>query len=224
VKTLSKICFIVFAASVPFLLYGFGVETARAAATFSLRDGRWTSFAFGAAVFFPTHFVAQRAFNSVWSWLETLEHEVTHLLIGLLFLKLPVGLRVSAHGGGEVKHVGWGKTGQTWIALAPYFFPTVSIFVVVAAWVANLSSNYLLGALGWTTAFHLVSNWGETSFRQPDLKKAGIIKTLIILPVMNLICYGAVLAFVAENGKGFSDFWLNGANGAAKVVATLVVR
>ncbi|HNQ15449.1 MAG TPA: hypothetical protein PKM58_07795, partial [Pyrinomonadaceae bacterium] len=71
-----------------------------------------------------------------------------------------------------------------------------------------IGTGYLLIALGWTTAFHLVTNWTETSFRQPDLKKAGLLKTLIVLPVMNVICYGAVLAYVAGGAKGFSEFWI----------------
>jgi hypothetical protein len=125
-------------------------------------------------------------------------------------LKIPVGIRVSAHEGGEVRQIGLGTTGQIWVTLAPYFFPTVSIFVVIIAYFAGLSSQILLGVLGWTTAFHLVSNWSETSFRQPDLQKAGFFKTILILPVMNLICYGTVLAFVADGGKGFTTFWFEG--------------
>ena len=48
----------------------------------------------------------------------------------------------------------------------------------------------------------------------PDLQKAGILKTLLILPLMNLICYGAVLAFVAGGAARFLSFWADGARGA----------
>jgi hypothetical protein len=117
-----------------------------------------------------------------------------------------------------MRYVGRGTTGSTWISLAPYFFPTVSLIVVGTAWLSDLVSAYLLGALGWTTAFHLVTNWGETSFRQPDLKKAGLLRTLIVLPVMNLICYGAVLAFVAGGGIGFVEFWRAGIRGTIRIL------
>ncbi len=223
-KTISRISMVAFLLAAPFLFYGFGLATFRNMASFSFGEPRWTSFAAGAAVFVPCLFIGRGLMGAAWSWLETFEHELTHLIFGLLFLKLPVGFKVSAHSGGEVRHVGRGTTGQTWITLAPYFFPTVSIFVVIAAWLANLNSNYLLGALGWATAFHLVSSWTETSFRQPDLKKAGILKTLLILPVMNLICYGAVIAFVAGGGNGFGEFWISGIKGAWKLVAGIVNR
>ncbi len=220
-KKIAQASLVLFLAAAPFLFVGFGAAALRALGDFSLGDARWRAFAVGAALFFPTLFVARRVFPSLWSYLETLEHEMTHLVVGLLFLKIPVGLRVSAHEGGEVRQIGRGTTGETWIALAPYFFPTVSIAVLALAYLAGLKDSWTVGALGWTTAFHLVSNWGETSFRQPDLQKAGLLKTLLILPVMNLICYGAVLAFVAAGGGGFLSFWSDGARGSLAALARL---
>ncbi len=209
-EIINKTALILFLAAAPVLFYGFGAETIRVIAKFSFQNPRALAFLAGAAIFFPCLALARRFFHSAWCYLETLEHELTHLLVGLLFLKIPVGIRVSAHAGGEVRQIGRGTTGQIWITLAPYFFPTVSLAVLVPAYFADLNALVVLGVLGWTTAFHLISNWGETSFRQPDLQKAGIFKTILILPVMNLICYGAVLAFVAGGAKGFSEFWLAG--------------
>jgi len=220
-KILAQISMTLFLLGVPFLFYGFGSEFLGILPDVSLRDARWLAFLAGFAVFFPCLFAARRIFQSAWSYLETLEHELTHLLIGLLFLKIPVGIRVSAHEGGEVRQLGFGSTGQTWVALAPYFFPTVSLFVLVFAFFIDLNQRTFLALLGWTTAFHLVTNWGETSFRQPDLKKAGIFKTLLILPVMNLICYGSILAFVADGRKGFTAFWLDSLTGAFFLVSKI---
>ena len=213
-KTFARLALAAFLAAVPFLFYGFGAEALRAAAKFSLSDARWLYFSAGALAFVPCYGLAKRLFPGVWNYLETFEHEMSHLLIGLLFLKIPVGLRVSAHEGGEVRQIGWGTTGETWVTLAPYFFPTVSLAVVAVSYAAGLQTKWTLFVLGWTTVFHLVSNWTETSFRQPDLQKAGILKTLLILPLMNLICYGAVLAFVAGGAARFFAFWADGARGA----------
>ena len=220
-KIFAKILMTLFLVAVPFLFYGFGGEMWRIIAKISFGDSRWLAFLAGLVIFFPCLFIARRLFSSVWSYLETLEHEITHLLIGLLFLKIPVGIRVSAHEGGEVRQIGKGTTGQTWVALAPYFFPTISLFAVVVAYFIDLNTRTFLAVLGWTTAFHLVTNWGETSFRQPDLQKAGILKTLLILPVMNLISYGSILAFVAGGGKGFGVFWLAGFKGAFELASVI---
>lgn len=207
---ISKISLALFLIAAPFLFVGFGREILEILKTFSLDSLRWWAFLLGAIIFLPVHFIAKRFFNSAWCYLQTLEHELSHLLIGLLFLKIPVGIRVSAHEGGEVRQIGLGTTGQIWVTLAPYFFPTVSLFVVVIAYFANLNSFTLLTILGFTTAFHLVSNWTETSFRQTDLQKAGIVKTILILPVMNLIFYGIVLAFTANGSKGLIAFFSGG--------------
>lgn len=209
-KIVSKILLFLFLLTVPFLTIGFGRAILPSIKKISMGSSRWSVFLFGVLIFFPCLFAAKRIFPSGWNYLETLEHELTHLLIGLLFLKIPVGFRVSAHAGGEVRQIGFVATGQIWVTLAPYFFPTVSLLVVIISYFAGFNNLTLLGILGFTTAFHLVSNWGETSFRQPDLQKAGILKTILILPVMNLICYGAVLAFVSGGKSGFINFWSEG--------------
>jgi hypothetical protein len=209
-KIINQISLALFLVAIPFLFYGFGASTIQLVSKSSLSNSRWLAFLIGAAIFFPCLFAAKRLFHSGWCYLQTLEHELTHLLIGLLFLKIPTGIRVSAHEGGEVRQIGLGTTGQVWVALAPYFFPTLSIAVLIYAHFAGFNTLLMLGILGWTTAFHLITNWGETSFRQPDLQKAGILKTILILPVMNLISYGSVLAFVADGSKGFSNFWIEG--------------
>jgi hypothetical protein len=218
---IAKISLILFLIAVPFLFYGFGRETLEIVAQISPGNSRWFAFGVGALVFIPCLFIARRLFPATWSYLQTLEHEMAHLLVGLLFLKIPVGIRVSAHEGGEVRQIGLGTTGHTWVTLAPYFFPTVSLAVLIVAYFADLNSRTLLGILGWTTVFHLVTNWSETSFRQPDLQKAGLLKTLLILPVMNLICYGSVLAFVAGGGKRLGSFWYEGLSAAFSLARQL---
>src|SRR5262245_47785253 len=107
-KIIAKISLILFLIAAPFLFYGFGRETLKVVSKISLGNLRWLAFLAGIAIFFPCWFVARRLFYSVWCYLETLEHELSHLIIGLLFLKIPVGLRVSAHEGGEVRQIGLG--------------------------------------------------------------------------------------------------------------------
>ncbi len=159
IKIINKISLALFLVVSPFLLYGFGFETLQIVSKSSFSNYRWQAFLLGGVMFFPCLFLAKRLLYSSWCYLQTLEHELTHLLIGLLFLKIPTGIRVSAHGGGEVRQIGLGTTGQTWITLAPYFFPTISIAVLIFAYFTKLNTLFMLGILGWTTAFHLITNW-----------------------------------------------------------------
>lgn len=221
-KTISTILLVIFLLAAPFLLYGFGSELLSLAGGISISDARWQSFLIGSIAFFPIYLVASRLFSTPWEYIATLEHEFAHLVVGLLFLKIPVGFRVSAHDGGEVRQVGFGTTGDIWITLAPYFLPTLPLLIVLIAWFATIPEAYLIGVLGWATFFHIVTNWAETSFRQPDLKKAGLLKCILILPLMNVICYGAILAYVGGGNDGFKGFWVQG--GKASVAALMATK
>lgn len=223
-KILSKISMILFLLAVPFLFYGFGRETFFILKEISLSDSRWIFFIIGFITFFPIQFLASRLFYSLWCYLQTLEHELTHLIIGLIFFKIPTGIRVTAHEGGEVRQTGRGMTGQTWISLAPYFFPTVSLAIIIFSYFLEIKTDILLSLLGWSTAFHLISNWTQTSFRQTDLQDAGIVKTILILPIMNLICYGSILAFVEKGSSGFFEFWVESLWGAFEFAVRVTMK
>lgn len=208
ISTISLACFL---AASPFLLYGFGGGLLSSFGAISVGSARWQAYLIGAAAFFPTYLIASRWLSTPWEYIATLEHEFAHLVVGLFFLKIPVGLRVTAHDGGEVRQIGFGTTGETWITLAPYFLPTLPLLIVGIALLIDIPEAYLMGVLGWATFFHIITNWAETSFRQPDLKKAGLLKCILILPLMNVICYGGILAYVGGGGQGFKNFWVDGA-------------
>jgi hypothetical protein len=104
------------------------------------------------------------------------------MLVGFLFLKVPVSFKVTAHKGGEIQQVGFGTTGETWITLAPYFLPTLPLALIAVGFFVEIDDSYFFGALGWLTVFHIVTNWSESSFRQPDLQKAGIAVSLFVAP------------------------------------------
>lgn len=221
-KTISTILLVIFLIASPFLLYGFGSELVSLVGAISIGDKRWQAFLIGSVVFFPIYLIASRFLSTPWEYISTLEHEFAHLVVGLLFLKIPVGFRVSAHDGGEVKQIGFGTTGDTWITLAPYFLPTLPLLIVLIAWFVEIPEAYLMGVLGWSTFFHIITNWAETSFRQPDLKKAGALKCFLILPLMNVICYGGILAYVGGANPGFKTFWIEG--GKTSIVAARITK
>jgi hypothetical protein len=219
----AKFLLVLFLAASPFLLFGFGKEVLLTLAKFSLRSPQIQFFIVGIILFFPFHFIAKQFFASIWNYLCVLEHECTHALVGLLFGKIPVGMRVSAWEGGEVQLLGGSNL---WISLAPYFLPTLSIIILPFAWVFNLfDSPFFYALLGFTIAFHVVTNWKETSFRQTDLQRAGYLTSILVLPIANLLTYGSILSLVFGGTKGFAEFWLNGGKSSwliAKKIAGLV--
>lgn len=216
---LAKILLVLFLIASPFLLFGFGKEVLQMFAKFSLRSSPIQFFIIGLVSFFPFHFIAKQFFSSIWNYLCVLEHECTHALVGLLFGKLPVGMRVSAWEGGEVQLRGGSNL---WISLAPYFLPTLSLIVLPITWLFSLfDSPFFYAVLGFTIAFHVVTNWNETSFRQTDLQRAGYLTSVLVLPIANLLTYGAIFSLVFGGTKGLAGFWLNGGKNSWAIVKDL---
>ena len=57
---------------------------------------------------------------------STFEHELTHLIVGLIFFKRPVGFHATAGEGGSTVLYG----SNFIINLAPYFLPTLVFFIL----------------------------------------------------------------------------------------------
>lgn len=183
----------------PFLGYGFGIAIYEIV---KISDLPKQSFAF--SIGFIAFLVFWRVFKRHLQVVCTFEHEITHLLFGLLFLKLPKGFKVTMHEGGHVK-----LTGSNFlIYLAPYFFPTVSYLFLPLVFI--FPPNYLpvfYAILGASLAFHLVSTWSELHLKQTDLQKSGILFSLLFLPVANLVFYGALIVLIFGKTEDFLNFW-----------------
>jgi hypothetical protein len=202
------------------MIYGFGKELWLNLNKISFQNQQTFYFSLGIILFFPFHVVVSRYFQTIWNYLCTLEHECTHAIVGILFGKIPVGMRVSAWKGGEVQLLGGTNL---WISLAPYFLPTLSLLALLIGWIFSLAETLFFNAiLGFTIAFHLVTNWKETSFRQTDLQRAGYLTSFLVLPVANLLFYGAILSFVFGGMKAFILFWQNGGKNSFSIVQKLI--
>lgn len=187
----------------PFLAYGFGASLYRMmeAAHYSGRDLIFI------AAGFVSFIIIWRIFKRHLQVVCTFEHELTHLLFGLLFLKRPHSFVVTRHDGGYVELSG----GNFLITLAPYFFPTVSYCLLpLAYFVPPKFQPVFLAVMGTSLAFHFISTWGELHWRQTDLRKVGFLFSLFFLPVANLIFYGALAAALLSGARGFSGFWTVG--------------
>jgi hypothetical protein len=148
-------------------------------------------------------------------------HEVTHAIWVKLFGgKVADRFHVSLEGG----HVLTDRV-NTWIALAPYFFPIYSLLVVTLYGAASLAADIsayrwlLFLMIGWTMAFHLVFTCLLIVKGQPDLHYGGTFFSLMVIYLINLlIITGLLLAtspkvsiqsfasdFV-ENSVSFAEF------------------
>ncbi len=135
-------------------------------------------------------FFRRRVAGSLFS---TFEHELTHAIFAWLTLHRVQGLKATWNNGGVMTFKGKGN----WlIYLAPYFFPTLTVPIVIYLLVVHgAAPQWVDILLGATLAYHITSTWRETHRGQTDLKKVGFIFAYLFLPTANLAFFGAVIAF-----------------------------
>jgi hypothetical protein len=198
---------ILVAAAMPFLALGFGSALLAALARARMSDSV-IAFLVGAVAFVPVWLGYRRKvrFFRRLEFFMTFEHEVTHLVVGLLFFKGPESFRASGREGGEVRLYG----NNFVIKLAPYFLPTLALpFLLVPAILLPAYEPVSFGLLGFAVAYHIFSTIHETRPSQPDIKESGYLFSAIFLPVTNLVCYGTLLVFALEGYTGIGRLWVD---------------
>ncbi len=129
------------------------------------------------------------------TWLSTLEHEFTHCLFAWATGNRVTGFKATFRGGGHMTYRG---TPNWLIQVAPYFFPTVTIGLLVGLYLSDLAlEGWMLSALGASVAYHATSTWTDIHPGQTDFHDAGRVFCLLFLPGVNLFLYSTVLNIVA---------------------------
>lgn len=123
-------------------------------------------------------------------FIDTLEHELTHALMGYLTLSPPVSLSATLKGGGEVEL----KGSNPLAALAPYYLPLWCLLALALGLVVRGASqgawNALVFALLGAFAFRLGQ---EFRWRQTDLHIYGFVFSTLAVAILLLAALGLVL-------------------------------
>jgi len=157
-----------------------------------LAPGRCAPFLAGAGAYAAFWFVVIRRRHQL-GFLATLEHELTHALFAWATLHRVVSFRATLRSGGHIRYVGRGN----WlIAMAPYFFPTLSLVAIaVMNWLPGRDLTAAGAVLGATVAYHAFSNWSETHRHQSDLREVGLLFSLLFLTAANALVFGLLLSY-----------------------------
>jgi len=121
-------------------------------------------------------------------WLYVVGHELTHALWAWLFGARVKAFKITRNGG----HVIVSKTNWL-ITLAPYFFPIYAVvwgglFGLLDTLFSNfMDKAWLLFGLGITYTFHLTLTGYVLRARQPDLRREGILFSITVIWLGNLI-------------------------------------
>ena len=141
------------------------------------------------------------------SFWQTLEHELTHALFAVLFLKKINALSASRRTGGRIHMEG----GNFLIALSPYFFPLISVFFLGLKLLVYPRLNLILnGFIGLGLCFHFLSLVNEFHWQQPDIRQSGYIFSFVLIVFFNLFFCGLILFSLNNNGEEISQYLRDG--------------
>jgi hypothetical protein len=137
-------------------------------------------------------------------WLIAFEHELTHAIFAWCTGHRILAIHASADKGGEVRFVGRGN----WlITLAPYFFPTAALVLLLLAYLMPIWFLPWRGFfLGVALGFHIISTYKETHRDASDLQLVGSKFCWMFLPTANLAVIGLIIAW-AHGGADDVKVW-----------------
>ncbi len=147
------------------------------------------------------------------------EHELTHAIAGLFFLRSIRGFVVTRRRGGLVRHTSGfgGRVGDDFIGLAPYVLPTFTAAVVLVqplvqrqqlAWWAALV-GLTFGYHLWSTLHELRHNWSSEVFTavdgrstHTDIGRRGFLYSAIYIVTVTLGLHGLLLGIFLHGYPG----------------------
>jgi len=148
------------------------------------------------------------------------EHEVTHLVTGLLFFIQPRQL-VASESGGRMEMYG----NNFIVSLAPYFVPLFSlVLMVLMPLLDSTVSVYACSLLGLATGYHIITNLQEFSLQQPDIRSHGRVFSTIICLWGNVMALGLVAGFLQRAWPGSWAYLTSGGRETAAIVEFVVTQ
>lgn len=154
--------------------------------------GEFWFFALGCVLWTITFFGLPRPL-----WIYVFGHELTHAIWVIVMGGRVSKFKVSSDGG----HI-MTDTHNFWIALAPYFFPIYSVFVIALYGVAGCfwdifhdpyAHQVLYTLLGMTWAFHVSFTLWIIPKGQSDLTYHGTFFSLVVIFIMNIAVLSVLL-------------------------------
>ena len=176
-------------------------------------------FLYGAVGYFVLWwFILRRRWMREGSFWETFEHELTHTVFSLLTFNPVREFMATGKRGGYMSHGG----SENWlIPISPYFFPTLSVPVMLIMLVLEGDEIDVANVvLGVTVAYHISSTYKETrrnyshkgahpltgEIGNDDLRRVGLRFVWCFLPAANIVSYGLILGMARNKVDGLRDY------------------
>jgi len=153
---------------------------------------------------------------------ETLEHELTHVFAGLLFLRPPGELHASTKEGG---YVTLEKTNRV-ILLAPYLLPLWALLMAGLARILAPELRPVASAAALALYGLFLGRLRREAHRgQTDLQSTGLLFSFLLIPTWHLWGWSALCAHACGVSWGrLAEIWLEGVQWPVELVRLALSR
>lgn len=135
-------------------------------------------------------------------------HELTHAIGALLCGSKIKQFKVNKKGGSLSV-----SKSNFFISLVPYFFPLYTALIVLSYFVVKQFTNidpftqWFMFAIGFSLSFHLALTLHAILEGQPDIKKTGIIFSLVLILIVNIIVIELILKLISPASISLDNFF-----------------
>ncbi|OQY37483.1 MAG: hypothetical protein B6226_05130 [Candidatus Cloacimonetes bacterium 4572_65] len=149
------------------------------------------------------YYVILKKYFTFW---EVFLHELTHVTFTLLTFNKIESFSASFSGGSTVYR---GKS-TLLIRLSPYCFPLISSFLMVTSIIIkNSFLPYFFHLISVSYTLFICSVFTHFRFDQPDIKKSGIVVSLVFVSIINILFLGLVIFFLQQDVLSYTKILLD---------------
>lgn len=159
--------------------------------------------AIGAAVFVPL----RRFMHSNITWLETFSHELTHIVVALMFLRRVHSFQ-AGQGTGNVCTSGTSGSMIAPMALAPYCLPIFTFLLLIFRSLMNASTMWIYDILiGASITFHVGCFVNQTGRHQTDINQFPLPFSYLFIYTARLVNACIILVAFFPRYNVFTSCW-----------------
>lgn len=170
---------------------------------FDFNTLRFYAFAGGAVMYLATILFAGRNVNQS---MQTISHELTHMMFALLTFHDAGRIRINPDDSGGSVMV---RGGNWLITLAPYFFPLFSfLYMLMMPGLLVVSDGHFLvyGIFGYFFGYYWGTVLAQVHPQQTDIIREGYLFSAIFIVGANLYTTGMILAFNSRQWEGIGIY------------------
>lgn len=159
------------------------------------------------AVGFVVFYILRRFLNRNLEWVETFSHELTHIIVAMLFFRKVHSFNAGLQGG-VVETSGKNTRGIVPMSLAPYCLPIFSYLLLLFRPLIDFEGRWIFDILiGMTLCFHFFCFRKQTGSFQTDINQFPLSFSYFYIAVAHLMNFCIIWVAFFPRYNVFTSIW-----------------